>query len=191
MPLHPGEIMAIAKMMAYTVEDAPQREPNVVLEETRWFRALCQLLASDPELVHHDRNDLISHALFESVIYEAILLAFNILRHNVRENLGDRNEQLNYANRFMKWISGHGEADLSYVYLPLVLGGVAVARLVRGAFVENPWDLNDQLDEAIQGRIALDATGPEVEVIFNILDDLLESYRRKLRSQRIPHPSEM
>jgi len=186
MPLHPGETMAIAKMLSYTVEDAPGREPDVRIEETRWFRSMCQVMAADPELRDIERSELISKHVFEGILYEAILLAFKIVRSRVRENLGDREEQINYANRFMKWFGGHGEADLTYVYLPLVLGGIAIARTVRGGFGENPWDIVDELEEAYNGRRRL--VSGEGEVVFNILLHLMEDYRAKLRASRIEHP---
>jgi hypothetical protein len=185
-PLHPGETRAIAKMLTYTIEDAPAREPDVIVEETRWFRMLCQALARDPELQDIERSELISHYTFEGVLYEAILLAFKIIRAKVRENLGNRAEQINYANRFMKWFAGHGDADLTYVYLPLVLGGMSIARMVRGAYGENPWDVVDQLEEAYHGRRRL--VSGEGEVVFNMLMGLMEDYRQKLRASRIERP---
>ncbi|HEX2620270.1 MAG TPA: hypothetical protein VHL11_08990, partial [Phototrophicaceae bacterium] len=71
--LHHGEAMAIAKMMAYTVDEAPRMEQNMETEETRWFVALCQVLASQPDLINTmDRNELIAHYLFFEVLYESI-----------------------------------------------------------------------------------------------------------------------
>jgi hypothetical protein len=185
-PLHPGETMAIAKMLAYTVEDAPTREPDVVLEDTRWFRSLCQVLAHDPALREVDRDTLISYHVFEGVLWEAVLLAFNIVDSRVKEDLGSPAERLNYANRFMKWFSGSGDPDLTYVYLPLVLGGLIISRIVRSGYRENAWDIYDQLIEAYQGRMRL--VSGEAVVIFDMLTELLDNYQRVLKSQRIERP---
>lgn len=185
LPLHPGEAMAIAKMMTYTVDDAPTREPDIVVENTRWFRGLCRVLANDSSLLEGDRNEIITKNVFEGVLYESILVAFTILQTRVKEDLGDKQERIGYANRLMTWFAGHGEADLSYVYLPLVLCGLAISRLVRHKS-ENPWDIYDQLIEAYNGRIRLvtGATG----VVFDMLTELLDDYQRKLKSQRIERP---
>ncbi len=186
MPLHPGEAMAIAKMMAYTVDDAPTKEPDIVIENMRWFRSLCQVLAHTPSLVDEERGELLSKYVFEGILYEAVLIAFQIIKHHVMEDLGSPMEQVTYANRLMKWFAGYGEADLGYVYLPLVLGGTAIARMVRGGYSENPWDLADALEEASNGRKRLATAGSEV--IFSMLASLLEGYRRKLRGARIERP---
>ena len=187
LPLHPGEVKALAKMLAYTVEDAPQREPDVILEETRWFRALCQVLASDSSLLDIDRHHLISHYVFEAVIYEAILVAFRIAASRVQEDLGSRDEQLNYANRFMRWFAGYGDPDLTFIYLPLILGGISIARSVRSGFGESPWTIYDELVEAYNGRIRL--ISDEAVVIFDMLAELLDKYKIILQSQRIERPS--
>lgn len=185
-PLHPGEAMAIAKMLSYTVEDAPAREPDVVLENTRWFRSLCQVLAHDPSLLELERDEIISKHVFEGVIYEAVLLSFNILEGRIEEDLGDAAERINYATRFMKWFSGAGDPDLTFVYLPLVLGGLSISRIVRSSYRENPWDVYDQLSEAYRGRMRL--VSGEASVIFDMLQQLLDNYRRTLKSQRIERP---
>jgi hypothetical protein len=186
LPLHPGETKAIAKMMAYTVEDAPTREPGVVLENTRWFRALCQVLASDPSMIEIDRHHLISHYVFDAVIYEAILVAFKIAASRVKEDLGSKEERFNYANRFMKWFSGYGDPDLTFIYLPLILGGVSIARSVRSGYGESPWQLYDELVEAYNGRIRLISN--EAVVVFDMLAELLDKYKVILQSQRIERP---
>lgn len=186
MPLHPGEAMAIAKMMTYTVEDAPTREPNVVLEDMFWFRALCQVLAANPEVYDHTRADIISQRVFDAVLYESVMMGFRVLKGKVEEDLGNEAEQINYANRFMNWFSGHGEADLTYVYLPLVIGGMSIARLVRSHLGENPWYLADAMDEAFAGRLDL-MSGQNI-VVFDMLDKLLEEYKAGLRARRIARP---
>jgi hypothetical protein len=186
MPLHPGEAMAIAKMMTYTVEDAPTREPGVVLRDMYWFRAVCQVLAANPEVYDHSRADIISQWVFDAVLYDAVLMAFRVLRGKVGEDLGDEAEQINYANRFMNWFSGHGEADLTYVYLPLVIGGLSIARLVRSIVSDNPWYLADEMDEAFAGRLDL-MSGQNV-VVFDMLDKLLEEYKAGLRARRVARP---
>jgi hypothetical protein len=183
LPLHPGEAMAIAKMMAYTLDEAPKLEQVVDIEETRWFLSLCQLLAAQPELAELDRNEVFARYLFNDVLYEAILMGFHIIQHKVNEDLGDDGERRNYANRVLAWMAGRGFGDLNYVYLPLVLGGLSISRLVRSKIGENPWDIVDALTEAMQGRVRL-ADG-ETIIVFDMLNEMLSQAAMALRSQRI------
>jgi hypothetical protein len=182
MPLHPGEAMAIAKMMAYTLDEAPKIELTDV-EDTRWFAALCQVLAARPELKRMDRNELMAQYVFNEVLYESILMGFHVIESKVKEDLGSAQERLEYANRVMAWLGGRGAPDLNYVYLPLVLGGLTISRLVRSNINESPWDIVDSLTEAMQGRIRLadDAT----VIVFEMLNAMLRSMSILLRNQRV------
>jgi len=187
MPLHPGENKAIAKMMTYTIDEAINREPDYDVEKTRWFKGLCSVYARRPELIHENRNEIISKHVFEGVLYEALLMAFRILRTRVKENLGSHSEQLNYTDKVLTWFAGHGEADLSYVYLPLVLCGLAISRLVKSNVTENPWDISDDLIEAYHGRSRLITN--TADPVFDMLDELLEKHQKTLRAQRIERPT--
>jgi hypothetical protein len=185
MPLHPGEAKAIAKMMAYTVDEAPSLEQDLdsKLENTRWFQTLCQVLAHSDELKDMDRGELLVKYVFDAVLYEAVLVGFKVIEHRVAEDLGDRNERISYATRVAAWLAGQGQPDLNYVYLPLVLGGLAISRLVKHGMRENPWEIVDGLREASKGRMRL-ASG-ETVVVFQILNELLLASEKALNAQRI------
>ena len=115
-------------------------------------------------------------------MYEAVLLAFTLIRSRVKVNLGDRAERVNYANRVMRWLSWQEEADLIYIYLPLALGGVAVNHQVTW-HSDNPWAVIDGLREAYRGRVRL-VEGDAME-IFDMLDKLLEQGEDELKRSRI------
>lgn len=187
MLLHHGEAMAIAKMMAYTVDEAPRMEQALETEETRWFTTLCQVLASDPELlVSMDRNELIAQYLFYEVLYEAILMGFHVIERRVTETLGSYDERIEYANSVLAWLGGRGAGELNYIYLPLVLGGLSITRLVRTSITENPWDIVDALSEALRERIA-DAHG-ETILVLDMLNTMLTQAAITLRNQRVERP---
>ena len=107
-----------------------------------------------------------------------------LFRSGVREDLGDRDEQVNYASRVLAWLSGYGRPDLNYIYLPLVMAGVAVNRLVKYSTLENPWELLDEMREAMSGRQRL--VSGETVIVFEILDQLLAESEKQLRFQRVP-----
>ena len=188
MPLHPGEIAAISKIMAYTVDEAPELEKQMSVESTHWFRTLCQVLAHNGDLHALPRGELLAKYVFDAILFDSIGMGFHVLQPKVKDQLGNSQERLNYANRVLTWFAGYGEPDLSYVYLPLVLSGLVVYRLVTLNIRENPWVMIDDLTEAMQGRQRLEGS-EESTIIFRMLDDLLEEQRRIVRSQRIERPS--
>ncbi len=185
LPLHPGEARAIAKMIAYTLDDTLVNDPNFQLEDMRWFQALCQALASDPEIARWEPGDIVGRFLFEAAFYDAILVGFSVVRPRVRVNLGDRAERIAYAQKMLGWLGGKVEPDLVYIYLPLALGGLAVNVAVTGDD-DNPWQLLDDMREAYRGRVRL-ASGAVVE-IFDMCDKLLERAEDDLRRARINRP---
>jgi hypothetical protein len=130
MPLHPAEAMAIAKIMAYTVDEAPHLEGDYRIEDTRWFHTLCQVLAHEETVIKMRRDEILANYVFDAVLYDTILTAFDALMLRVKEDLGDETEQVNYATRVLAWLAGFGPPDLNYVYLPLVMGGLLVHRMV-------------------------------------------------------------
>ncbi len=185
MPLHPGEVKAIAKMMTYTLDEGLDLEPGFSMEDSRWFQTLCQVLAHDPELAHASPGEIAARYLFDAALYDAILLGFSVIDPKVKEDLGDQNERTNFANRMLAWFGGQGEPDLSYVYLPLVMGGVVINNIVT-LRNDNPWIMIDELQEATRGRVRL-ATG-EAVTIFKIMDKLLSSAEDELRRSRVSRP---
>ncbi|MBC8099836.1 MAG: hypothetical protein H7Y11_10365 [Armatimonadetes bacterium] len=186
-PLLPGEAAAIAKMMTYTLDDAPRLEQFAV-DDTRWFTALCQVLAAHPELLEGEleRGEIIAHYVFHEVLYEAVLMGFHVLEHDIKDNLGSQAERRAFADQLLGWLAGRGEANLNYVLLPLVLGGLSISRLVRSSKNENPWDIVDGLTDALHTRLQ-EADDSEY-VVLHLLDGLLTKHTTALRSQRINRP---
>lgn len=188
LPLHPGEIAAIAKIMAYTVDEAPELETQMSVESSHWFRTLCQVLAHNETIHDLPRGELLAKYVFDAILFDSVGMGFHVLQPKVKEKLGSSEERLNYANRLLTWFAGYGEPDLSYVYLPLVLSGLVVYRIVTLNIRENPWVLVDDLTEAMKGRKRLEGS-EETTIIFKMLSEMLDEQRRILRSQRIERPS--
>jgi hypothetical protein len=182
LPLHPGEVNAITKMLTYTLDDHSTLDPKYKVEDQRWFQVLCQVLAHDPAVAQWEPGEIVTRYLFEPAMYEAVLLAFTLIRSRVKVNLGDRAERTSYANRVMRWLAGQAEPDLIYIYLPLALGGVVVNHQVTW-HSDNPWAVIDGLREAYRGRVRL-VEGDAME-IFDMLDKLLEQGEDELRRSRI------
>lgn len=185
-PLHPGEAKSIARMMIYTVEDAPTVEKGYEIEKTRWFRALCQLLAHDTDLNQEHRAYIFAHHLYDAIIYDAIRVAFRVVQSYVDENLGNQREKQEYATRVLTWLTGNGTPDLNYVYLPLAMGGLMVNPIVQLNTIENPWIVIDELREAYQGRVSL--IEGETIMVFDLLAKLLDIAMKELKQRQITRP---
>jgi hypothetical protein len=185
LPLHPGEVKAIAKMITYTLDEGLELEGQRV-EDSRWFQVLCQVLAHDPNAEDMSKGELAERYLFDAALYDAILLGFKVIEPKVNEDLGDHAEQVNYANRMLLWMAGQGEPDLTYAYLPLVLGGVVINLMVTNRD-DNPWIMIQELTEAYRGRKRL-VTG-DASAIFDMMRELLSQADDNLRRSRIPRPT--
>lgn len=179
LPLHPGEVRAIAKMLAYTLDEAPSVEHGYSYQQTMWFQRLCQVLAHDARVEKLHRDEIAVKYLLDGLVYDSVLLAFRTLKARVRENLGSESEQQAYALRLLRWLAGQGEEDLSYIYLPLALGGLVVDRIVALNTPDNPWTLLEELREAARGRIKL-AAGDAV-IIFKMLEKLLSDAEAEIK----------
>ncbi len=180
--LHPGEALAIAKLLTFAIDANNALDTTAVpLERLRWFQSLCQLVAAEPAVAGWSPAALVTGPLFEALLYDAILVGFARLRARIRTNLGDRQERQRYAQKALSWATGQGEPDLSYIYLPLVLAGVTVnAQVVLRD--ENPWDALDAVREAAQLRIP--QASRTAREIFDLLDTLLIGAEDDLRRER-------
>lgn len=186
LPLHPGEALSIAKFLTYVVDaSSAVDEVAMPLDSMRWFQSLCQLLAAEPETAEWDPGALVTGPLFEAILYDAVVQGFAIIRTRVKTNLGEKNERVPYANRLLGWFTGQSEPDQSYIYLPLVLAGVAVNALItlKG---ENPWELIDAVEEAARGRVRL--ASRNVKDVFDLLEKLIARASDDLKRERIQRP---
>ncbi len=182
LPLHPGEARAIAKLIAYTLDYRMHTSSATPLDDMRWFQTLSQVVASDGSALNMPPDEVVARYLFDAAVYDAVLMGFSAIRPLVGIDLGDRAERIHYANRLTRWLSGLDDPDLVYIYLPLVLGGVAINHEV---LIPNhdPWALLDQLREAYRGRIKL-VQGEAAEV-FDLLDGLIKRSATELTRAQI------
>ena len=183
LPLHPGEALAIAKLLTYIIDFTTDvTDVQTPLESLRWFQSLCQLLAAEPEAAALPPGDLVAGPLLEAVLYDAVIQGFSIVRTRAKTSFGEKNERAQYANRLLAWFTGQSEPDATYIYLPLALAGVAVnAQIVLHG--EDPWELLDAIQEAARGRVRL--ASRNVKEVFDLLDKLVERGADDLRRARI------
>ena len=182
LPLYPGEARAIAKCLVYTLDNSLAFDQTFKLEESRWYQTLAQALAHDEGVAKMEPAALVTRYLFEAALYDAVLIGFAQIRPRVRINLGDKTERVAYANKLLSWLAGLSEPDLTYIYLPLALGGVVVNHIVGGKN-DDPWQMIAELREAYRARIKV--VSGEIVTVFDMLDKLLDRSEDELRRARV------
>jgi hypothetical protein len=177
-PLLPGEDRAIAKMLAYTVDEAPSYEGGHHLSNTMWFPRLCQTLAHSTRVAQMHRSDILTDFLLEAITYDAAMSAFDIVTARWKERLGTPQEQTDHAVRLMRALVGIGEMDLMCIYIPLILGGLAVDRLVNIPQPDDPWELVCDLRQAVSQRFGDDGDPIIIKLIERMLREVEHEVQR-------------
>jgi hypothetical protein len=162
-----SEAKAVAKMIAYTLVEAPMVHDSFIADEFRWFQTLAEVIAYDEMAASGSDAELVERVLFEVAAYDAVLLSFNLLQPFIKEDLGSKAERIAYAEKVALWLANGGDADLTYAYFPLVFGGLLVNHMI-GVKQENPWVLLEELRRSSQQR-AKTASG-ELKTILKLLD---------------------
>lgn len=180
MPLHPGEALFIAKLLAYVMADGLDLEPGFSLAGSHWFGRLCWLMANSPDALD-DTGELL-RLVYTAVVQDAAMLGFVMVEHSTGADFGDRDEQIAYTGRLIAALEGRAPLGLEHSYVPLVMAGVMVAPRVTVPG-ENPWHSLAQLEEARDGRI--DLAGAAFGEVFDILNHLIESAQGALHALRI------
>lgn len=155
MPLHPGESLMIAKLLGYVLDNGMSLEEGFSLEKSFWFRRLCNLMVKDRDIT--DSMYTVIEQAFDAIILDATLLGLAILNRNLGLDVGDTTERNAYADEIRQAIGGKIEMNLSYVYLPLVMGGITLNHFVKLMGDSLSYNL-DQMQEALDGRKSLTGT---------------------------------
>ena len=186
LPLNPGEARAIAKMIVYALDGMAQRADKLDVRETIWFSTLCQVLLHDPKVEEWDRGDLVVEFLLEAAIYDATMIAYRMIEPIIKGNLGQQAERVSYINRLLTWMIGQGDPNVSYIYLPLAMGGVLVNHKI-GIRGESPWLVLDELRGMHMNRSR--RLKPEEAAVFDMLHKVLEQEEKEMKRAGIRRTS--
>jgi hypothetical protein len=170
-------------MITYIYEDAYQLERDYDLHDARWFKWLCSLLVREPDIAQEDPGVLAAGDLYFGAMYDAIWVGLPMVESAAGQMFGNPHEHRRYADKVVQAVQGNGPMDLSYAYLPLIMGGVRVNMRIKIPY-ENLWDSIALLEEARRGRTRL--TGARGSSILGALDDLIESAKELLARSRVP-----
>jgi hypothetical protein len=121
-----GEAVAIAKMMAYVLGIGAQ-SMVVTGGYPRWYSKLCHLLQQDP-FAGRDLERLITDLLFYELVQDAVMIGYPIIEMVTgRKFAPEAAVMAQQAAALAAALHGKGSRpDIQRVYMPLVLGGIAV-----------------------------------------------------------------
>lgn len=178
--LNEGEVFAIAKMLAYTFTDHSAVDRRYQLEDLRWFQTLCGILAFDQNTGRKPAAELVANYLFHAALYDAVLLAYGVIRPYLRVALGDKAERIAQANHLLAWLVGGVAADVNFIYAPLALGGIAI----HADFTlpnEEPFIALEEIRQAYRQRLRL--ADEAHQPLFEMVDKLIAHSELTLKKQ--------
>ncbi len=182
LPLHPGEALYISKTLTYAMEDGLDLEPGFKLTEGRWFHRLVSVV--NDQYIIEDPDHLVTF-LYTAVLFDAVRLGLHMVEQAAKQNFGDANEHVVYADEVVAALERQTPIDLAHAYLPLVLSGVILNARIKGT-KENLWRSLAMEREAWHGRQRL--ADSSFEVISQMLDGLLYEAELFLTRTRVPRP---
>jgi len=182
MPLHPAEVLLMAKTITYVLEDGLELEPGFSLYTSRWFQQLVGII--EDEATMQDMDKLMAR-LFPNALYDAVLLGLKLTQNASGDDLGTEADHINYANEVVSAVEGSIPIDLGHVYLPLVLCGILLNYRLK-VMHENPWVSLAEISQAWSGRLRLSDTN--FEWITNVFNDFIRRAEKQLDEVRISRP---
>jgi hypothetical protein len=180
-PLQPGEVIAISKLLAYTMEDGLEVEEGFRITEGRWFQRLAAHI-DDTALLDDDTRLL--GPLYIPALHDATRLGFHMLARSIKESVGSPAEHLNQANRLVEALEGKGAIDIQTVYMPLVLAGLMLHAQIK-ASDEDLWGTLDEVRVAWRTRSMAGGAAP-MPLIAKVIDELLLREEEFLIRTRVP-----
>ena len=203
LPLLPGEIVAIAKLLTYTMEDGLEIEPGFSLTGSHWFQRLTLFRLNNDLLADMDR---LIPLLYTAVIQDAGLLGYSLLAQHlsrkipaepIRANRGTRplqnplglpEDQAAHISAISEALQKKRTLDLTGVYWPLALAGALLQAHIRGP-QENLWTTLRQVRIAWQTRSAITQL-PNAALMTTLMNDALTGAEQTLTRMRSPHQSD-
>lgn len=180
MPLHPGESIFIAKILAYAMEDGMEAQEVCPVHQAAWFQELIAVIEDDTLLKNYEA---LTGRLYMALIRDAVRLGLVMVEKATGESLGSADDHRVYALEVARVLETKVGIDLSHVYLPLLLAGIIVNYDVKTSG-ENLWGNITQQREAWRGRVRL--VGSEFEWISGVLSNLLYEAEQLLIQNGIP-----
>lgn len=141
-PLLPPEVIFITKVLMLVLETdvTPPSAAHPRPSWPRWFTQLCRVLIREPALATQV-EPVVTRLLYTHLVFDTVMYGFASVSHATKENFGDAQETMHYAETLVEALENQGAIDVVRVYLPLIMAGV-----IAGARVTMP---REQLRETV------------------------------------------
>jgi hypothetical protein len=166
LPLQLGEALFLAKILTYTAE--------YLLKHAEWQEAVlvpAHVLAYRHDLPMEDPVWLVMRADYARMARLATSLSFGLLRQRLGRETWTMEEQLAVADLLSARLERGGSLPAEFLYLPLLLGSLLIAREVQMPGEQLAQSL-DLLNRARQKRAAELAVNPD---LTTLLDRMIKS----------------
>lgn len=197
-PLYEAEAVLIAKLLTlileyaapgenahgfvtagnYAISPLIERNPlsiETVPELPHWAQGMLQLVDRDSRVAYHPIL-AINKLLYEELLYDATVHAFDLVERETGEDLGSPMEMAGYARTLVSMVKNKEPLGFSRVYLPLVLGGILVNDKMP-ASKESPLDLLRSLSQALDARA--DELGEDEAALIDMTKRLIDRTGQK------------
>lgn len=197
-PLQEAEAVLITKLMVLILEYAspsenghgyiaagkygviPLIERNPLSLESapqlpRWLLGMLQLVDRDARAADQPSMTL-TRLLYEELLFDAALLAFELVERETGEDLGSAAETEGYSRALVHMIKNREGLNFSHVYMPLIMGGIIVNDKIPVS-KQSPYDLLRSLSSAMESRAA--ASGDEEIPLIEMTEWLIDRAGQK------------
>lgn len=112
----------------YEIE-APLKELRVGgdfnIDLPHWANGMLRAIAQDQRSAQFPAKAL-AHFGYDDLLRDAVMYGFLLVEQTSQQDLGTDDDMAEYADELFARLAKRGELDFSYVYLPLIIGGVCM-----------------------------------------------------------------
>lgn len=94
-----------------------------------WLFTLLRIAENEKKALQYANRAIIFYC-YDDLVRDAVLLSFAMIEHALKEDLGSRDDMIEYGEHLIKALHGEGMMDYSLAYMPLILGGALMCDLV-------------------------------------------------------------
>lgn len=145
------------------------------VELPRWFKAMLRGMARDDRVIAYPDKAL-PHIAYDELLYDAMQYGFHMIQTITGIDLGTQEEMHAYTETVVQTLAQKGKMNISYAYIPLIAGGIAVYDQV----LLSGERLDDMLHEL---RVVIDARDDEKtaenELIFDVAQRVVDYSLKK------------
>lgn len=170
-PLHITEAIVITKLLTLVVEQTAEQAPVSAPSEIHsWYTQMARLLFQEKRFAQQPVY-LVSKHLFTSILHDAILHGFTMVKTVLGEDFGDKDEIEAYAESVVSALISQEPLNFARTYLPLMAGGVIVNNRVTMPR-EPVQETLHSLSKAMKQREA--ERTKDNQFIFGMVENLIE-----------------